>query len=73
MDALDPNDNIVFAVELYTNDNYIQSLYNALTYNGILVVQVGEVPTEGDPADETGKFINRSVMQEKLGGVGFKR
>ncbi len=73
MDALDPNDNIEFAVELYTNDNYIQSLYNALTYNGILVVQVGEVPTEVDPADETGKFINRSVMKEKLDEVGFKR
>eukprot|EP00571_Detonula_confervacea_P016753 CAMPEP_0172296894 /NCGR_PEP_ID=MMETSP1058-20130122/87_1 /TAXON_ID=83371 /ORGANISM="Detonula confervacea, Strain CCMP 353" /LENGTH=754 /DNA_ID=CAMNT_0013005969 /DNA_START=112 /DNA_END=2376 /DNA_ORIENTATION=- len=72
MDALDPNDDIEFAVELYTSDTYIQSLYNALTMNGILVVQVGEVPEENSPADETGAFKNRSVMKGKLEGVGFK-
>ncbi|KAL7543476.1 hypothetical protein ACHAXR_012757 [Thalassiosira sp. AJA248-18] len=73
MDALDPNDDIEFAVELYTSDTYIQSLYNALTGDGILVVQVGEVPTQTDPADETGRFANRSTMKDKLGEVGFKR
>ena len=73
MDALDPNDNIEFAVELYTSDTYIQSLYNALTEDGILVVQVGEVPDLSSPADETGRFANRAVMKEKLDAVGFKR
>lgn len=73
MDALDPNDNIEFAVELYTSHTYIQSLYNALTHNGILVVQVGEVPTANSPADETGSFANRSTMKDKLGEVGFQR
>ncbi|KAL9183486.1 hypothetical protein ACHAXT_004342 [Thalassiosira profunda] len=72
MDALDPNDNIEFAVELYTSDTYIQSLYNALTEDGILVVQVGEVPDLSSPADETGRFANRAVMKEKLDAVGFK-
>jgi len=71
MDALDPNDDIEFAVELYTSDTYIRSLYNALTDDGILVVQVGEVPDGTSPADETGSFANRSVMKEKLAGVGF--
>lgn len=72
MDALDPNDDIEFAVYLYTSDVYIQSLYNALTSDGILVVQVGEVPDQSDPADETGRFSNRSTMIEKLDLVGFK-
>lgn len=72
MDALDPNDDIEFAVELYTSDDYIQSLYNALTMNGILVVQVGEVPHYTSPADETGAFLNRFVMLRKLEEVGFK-
>jgi len=72
MDALDPNDDIEFAVELYTSDIYIQSLYNALTDNGILVVQVGEVPKQSSPADETGRFANRSEMQAKLAQAGFQ-
>lgn len=73
MDALDPNDDIEFAVYLYTSDVYIKSLYNALTADGILVVQVGEVPDAQSPADETGLFANRSTMKAKLEEVGFKR
>lgn len=73
MDALDPNDEIEFAVYLYTSEAYILSLYNGLSNDGILVVQVGEVPDEGSPADETGRFTNRSIMQEKLLEVGFDR
>ncbi|EJK57619.1 hypothetical protein THAOC_22319 [Thalassiosira oceanica] len=71
MDALDPNDEIEFAVYLYTSEAYILSLYNGLSNDGILVVQVGEVPGEDSPADETGRFTNRSIMQEKLLEVGF--
>ena len=73
MDALDPNDEIEFAVYLYTSESYIQSLYNGLSNDGILVVQVGEVPTEDSPADETGQFSNRSIMQDTLLKVGFER
>jgi len=72
MDALDPNDDIEFAVELYTSDIYIRSLYNALTTEGILVVQVGEAPYQSSPADETGRFANRSAMKEELARAGFK-
>ncbi|KAL7538215.1 hypothetical protein ACHAWF_006023 [Thalassiosira exigua] len=73
MDALDPNDHVEFAEQLYTGDTYIRSLYNALTENGILVVQVGESPTGQSPADETGLFEKRSQMTEKLEEVGFER
>lgn len=73
MDALDPNDDIPFAVELYTSDDYIRSLFNALNQDGILVVQVGESPNEDRPADEVGAFANRAMMKNKLVEVGFKR
>ena len=73
MDALDPNDDIPFAVELYTSDDYIRSLFNALNPDGILVVQVGESPNEDSPADEVGTFANRAMMKNKLVEVGFKR
>ncbi|EED92530.1 hypothetical protein THAPSDRAFT_262580, partial [Thalassiosira pseudonana CCMP1335] len=41
MDALDPNDEIEFAVELYQSESFIGSLYKGLTDSGILAVQVG--------------------------------
>ena len=73
MDALDPNYDVDFVVELYTSDTYIQSLYNGLTSDGILVVQVGMAPRVNSPADEAGPFVNRSMMKEKLAKAGFKR
>jgi len=72
MDALDPNDGVEFATYLYTDDAYIQSLYNGLTESGILVVQVGEVPVSGSPPDEIGAFKNRAMMLKQLEQVGFK-
>ena len=73
MDALDPNYDVEFVVELYTSDAYIQSLYNGLASDGILVVQVGMAPSAQSPADEAGPFVNRSLMKEKLTRAGFKR
>jgi hypothetical protein len=73
MDCLDPNDDHPFAKVLYTDDGYISSLYDALTDNGILVVQVGEAAGVGDEADENGSFENRSKMIKMLETIGFKR
>ena len=73
MDALDPNYNVDFVVELYTSDEYIQSLYNGLTSDGILVAQVGMAPSVTSPADEAGPFANRALMKKKLTKAGFKR
>lgn len=72
MDSLDPNVKISYAVEMYTNDKYIESLYNGLTDSGILVIQLGESNNEHDPADEVGKFEKRAIFKEKLKEVGFK-
>ena len=72
MDALDPNDEIEFAVELYQSESFIGSLYKGLTDSGILAVQVGETPDHCDPPDEADQFANRQVMLQKLQDVGFK-
>ncbi len=73
MDCLDPNDDHPFAKVLYTDDGYINSLYGALTDDGILVVQVGEAANIDDHADENGSFENRSTMIKMLDTIGFKR
>lgn len=72
MDALDPNDAIDFSMELYTNHNYIQSLYDGLTDSGILAIQLGESAYHYSPADEVGTFKNRAIIMKKLEEVGFK-
>ena len=72
MDSLDPNVEISYAVELYSNDAYIESLYNGLTESGILVIQLGESNADDDPADEVGRFENRAIIKKKLKEVGFK-
>lgn len=72
MDALDPNDGVEFATYLYTDDAYMHSLYNGLSESGILVVQVGEIPTSSSPPDEIGAFKNRALMMRQLEDIGFK-
>eukprot|EP00985_Skeletonema_marinoi_P015075 scaffold7686_cov111-Skeletonema_marinoi.AAC.1 len=73
MDCLDPNDDHPFAKVLYTDDGYVTSLYDALTEDGILVVQVGEAVNSRSPSDENGSFENRSTMIKMLDEIGFKR
>ena len=73
MDCLDPNDDHPFAKVLYTDDGYVTSLYDGLTDNGILVVQIGEAIFNDSPSDENGSFENRSVMIKMLDAIGFKR
>eukprot|EP00985_Skeletonema_marinoi_P014403 scaffold7297_cov120-Skeletonema_marinoi.AAC.1 len=73
MDCLDPNDDHPFAKVLYTDDGYVTSLYDALTEDGILVVQVGEAVNSRSPSDENGDFENRSTMIKMLDVIGFKR
>ncbi len=72
MDALDPNVEHEFALDLYKSDDYIRSLYEGLTESGILAVQVGETPGSHYPPDEIGQFANRAGMIQGLEVVGFQ-
>lgn len=72
MDALDPNDAPEIAEMLYQSDNFIGSLYKALTEDGILTVQVGETPWYASASDEVSVFANRAIIIRKLQEVGFK-
>lgn len=72
MDALDPNIDVEFAMDLYHSDRFIEALYSGLTESGILAVQIGETPGLTYPADEMGPFLNRALMMKKLEEVGFR-
>jgi len=52
MDALDPQDNVEFADMLYNSDKFFFSLFNALTDDGILIMQLGIARYLHDPPFE---------------------
>lgn len=72
MDAIDPNDNNEFSDVLYNSENYLSSLYNSLSEDGILVAQIGESPGHDSPAEINTGFKNRAILTEKLSHLGFQ-
>lgn len=62
MDALDPRDNVEFADALYNNNIFMESLYNALNDEGMIVMQLGESPYSDSPADEVSVDKNRASI-----------
>ena len=71
MDALDPQDQIPFAEILYKDYVYWESLYNALTDDGILVAQLGDAPEIADPAEDYNEQKNRVLVLKTLQKIGF--
>ena len=72
MDALDPQDNVPFAKALYDNIDFLQAIYDAMTDNGVIVMQLGESPATTDPADSFGVDENRAVITKLIEEVGFE-
>jgi spermidine synthase len=72
MDALDPQDNVVFARFLYSNDDFTEALFNALTDNGVMIMQLGIVPRIHDLPDEMSKSQVRASLEQDLVRFGFK-
>jgi len=72
MDAIDPNDNNEFSDVLYKSNDYLTSVFNALSEDGILVVQIGESPAHDSPAELNTTFKNRSILIEILSQLGFE-
>jgi len=72
MDALDPQDDIPFAEVLYNNDVFTQALYQALSDNGVIVMQLGVTPDLEDITDIYTKSKNRAKLTYGLESVGFE-
>lgn len=68
----DPESEIPFAEALYGNVAVMQSFYNSLGSNGILIMQLGESPNVWDPDETYSKHKNRVAVMELLETVGFK-
>jgi len=62
IDALDPEDPNAASSKLFTDVNFLESLYNSLTPEGVLVFQVGTAPNIHDPKADVGVYAKREHM-----------
>lgn len=68
----DPESNIPFAQVLYANDAVMQSFYDSLSDNGILVMQLGESAENDAPSELNSMGKNRAKTTDLLTKVGFQ-
>lgn len=71
MDALDPEDQVEFAIALYRNEEFWGSLHEALTDDGILVMQLGESPKVSEYGEHIGIYKNRAALFRTVQKAGF--
>ena len=72
IDALDPQDNVAFADILYTNEAFIKTLYNALSDDGIIVMQLGQSPMTSNPSEQFSTDSKRAFVMSIFEKLGFK-
>lgn len=72
IDALDPEDQVPFAEALYSNYVFLNTLYQDLSDDGIIILQVGQTTESYAPSDELTKFKNRAGFIDLLEKVGMK-
>jgi len=65
VDALDPEDNVSFADDLY-GGKFIDAMVGSLTEDGIIIIQVGTAPSLFDPPEDQGMYSSRDVLFKHL-------
>lgn len=60
-----------FCKALYSEGGFLKSLFEALTDDGVLVIQVGPSPDAVDPAEILGSSKNRALLIGHLERLGF--
>lgn len=70
LDALDPMYLVPeFADVLYNDDQFMPSIFNALTDDGVMVIQLGQSPKNYDPDEFMSQFKKRSEVVAKIGDL----
>ena len=63
---------LLFTHSLYDNIEFLEAMYNGMTENGVIVMQLGESPGYSDPADTVGRDEKRAGITRLLEEVGFE-
>ncbi|CAB9522935.1 Polyamine aminopropyltransferase [Seminavis robusta] len=62
IDALDPEDDVPFTTDLYVDDVFVSSIMKSLSYDGVIMIQIGTAPELLDPKADIGIY----QIREKL-------
>ena len=57
---------------LYSDKEFVQTLSNSLTGDGVIVLQLGEAPSYKNPAEQFTKSSRRQLLIKLLEDVGFE-
>ena len=68
----DPDADFDLRDALYSDGRFLRSLYDALSEDGVLVVQIGKSPANGEPAGTMGPGRYRTSLIGQLERLGFK-
>lgn len=68
----DPHDDVEFCDELYNNEQFLRSLFDGLSEDGTVVMQVGESPESGAPAEHLAMHQKRAALIDYFSKFGFK-
>ena len=63
---------LLFIHSLYDNIEFLEAIYNGMTENGVIVMQLGESPGYADPADTLSRDEKRAGITRLLEEVGFE-
>ena len=73
IDALDPQDiNNPFSDVIYSDPKFLTSIYNSLTHDGVMVMQIGAVPEIDDPQEHDSDDKNRPKIYSLMRKLGFE-
>jgi len=72
MDALDTDRFVTIVDGLYKDNDFVDSLYNGLTKDGVYVVQLGESDSLQDPSLDMGPARDTAHMINALQNAGFE-
>ena len=71
-DALDPQDGVPFAAVLYSNRMFWKALYNSLSSNGVMIMQLGMSPFAPDASEAMSKNRLRGELFSGLKDLNFE-
>ena len=72
MDTFDPQENVEYTTKLYEDDAFIRNLYDSLSTDGVLIMQIGSSPEHIFPYGEMGENNEGSHLIRFIEGSGFK-
>jgi len=62
LDALDPEDDVLFAQDLYADHTFVNAMLKSMNSDGVIIIQIGTAPDLNDPKAENGVYAVREEL-----------